>query len=984
MKQILAITRKELDAYFGSLMALIFLGTFLAVTLFAFFWVDTFFARGIADVRPLFRWMPVLLIFLVAALTMRQWSEEQRSGTLETLLTLPVHPIQLVLGKFLAVMFLVVVALALTLFLPITVSLLGNLDWGPVVGGYLAAILLAAAYAAIGLFLSSRTDNQIVALISTALLGGLFYLVGSRGLTDFVGDALAEILRAVGTGSRFESIERGVIDLRDLIYYLSLTTLFLSLNIVSLDSKRWSTGRQTLAYRRNVILTVLLIGLNLVVLNIWLSPMHGARLDLTSQKEFSLSSATRDMLTNLEEPLLIRGYFSEKTHPLLSPLVPSVRDMLREYEIASGGKVVVEIVDPIEDPDKELEANQTYGIQPTPLQAADRYGASVVNAYFDILIRYGDQSVVLNFRDLIEVEPHRNGGVDVRLRNLEYDLTRSIKKVVYGFQSIDAVLASLDSPVKLTLFITPNTLPESLRSAQDTIGKVASDIQSESGGKFTFQVIDPDAPDSPVSRQTLLEQYGLQPIPVALFSDQTYYLHMILQIGDQSQLLFPSGDLSEASVRTSIESAIKRASSGFLKVVGLWYPAPSQTTDPYGQSQPSLASYQAISDQLRQDYNVRLIDLSVGQVPTDVDVLVVIAPQNMSDVERYAIDQYLMRGGAVVVAAGSYVLDVDQLTGNLALKPVDGGLRDMLESYGINVEQSLVMDPQNEPFPVQVNRNVGGMQVREIQAINYPFFVDVRQDAMGTESPIVTGLSAVTMNWASPVVVDPEKNAARNVVTLLHSSQASWLRSSTDIQPNLDAYPEMGFPVEGEIGSHPLAVSAQGVFESYFKDKPSPLEAQTETSEGGSTTETSTGVAPTIGTIDVSPESARLVVIGSAEFINDTVFDISSMMTRDRYLNSLSFMQNAVDWSAEDLDLLSIRARGASVRVLDPLQEGQQSFWEWLNYVLALLALVGIGLVWHWRQRNEQPLALRPVPTGEGRQSKDSGRGEGVERGGSS
>ncbi len=102
-------------------MALIFVGAFLVATLFAFFWVDTFFARGIADVRPLFRWMPVLMIFLVAALTMRQWSEEQRAGTLEVLLTLPVRKVQLVLGKFLAVMALVALALALTLFLPITV-----------------------------------------------------------------------------------------------------------------------------------------------------------------------------------------------------------------------------------------------------------------------------------------------------------------------------------------------------------------------------------------------------------------------------------------------------------------------------------------------------------------------------------------------------------------------------------------------------------------------------------------------------------------------------------------------------------------------------------------------------------------------------------------------------------------------------------------------------------------------------------------------
>ncbi|GAB4529816.1 MAG: hypothetical protein Kow0063_07270 [Anaerolineae bacterium] len=970
MKEILAITRKELEGYFGSAIALIFVGVFLAFTLFAFFWWEPFFARGVADARPLFRSMPVLLIILVAALTMRQWSEEQRSGTLEMLLTLPVHPIQLVLGKFLAAMVLVIIALALTLFLPITVSLLGNLDWGPVVGGYLAATLLASTYVAIGLFVSSRTDNQIVAFILTVLLGGLFYLVGSSLVTDFAGESLAEILRAFGTGSRFESIERGVIDLRDLVYYLSLTVFFLALNVASLDSKRWSAGQQTLAHRRNVILAVVLIGLNLLALNVWLFPVGGARLDLTEQKEFSLSGTTRDLLSNLEEPLLIRGYFSERTHPLLDPLVPRIRDMLREYEVASRGKVVAEIVDPLQDPDKELEANQTYGIRPTPFQAADRYGSSVVNAYFDILVRYGDQSVVLNFRDLIEIEPHRDGSVDVRLRNLEYDLTSAVKKVVYGFQSIDAVLAQLEDPVRLTLIVTSDTLPEPLQGVPDTIEKVANDIQSESDGKFTFEVVDPDAPDSQLDRRAVLEKYGVQPIPVSFFSDQTYYLHMLLQVGDQSQVLFPGGELTEADVRTSIESAIKRSSSGFLKVVGLWTPPPEGGTDAFGQPLPSLARYDTIREQLRQQYNVRSVDLSTGQVPADIDALVVIAPQNLSDVERYAIDQYLMRGGAVLVAAGNYVLNPDPFTGTLALKPVEGGLREMLESYGIRVEQALVMDPQNEPFPVQVNRNLGGLQVREIQAINYPFFVDVRPDAMDTQSPIVTGLPAVTMHWASPIVVDPEKNAERNVVTLLRSSPSSWLRTNTDIQPDLEAYPELGFPIEGEQGAHPLAVSVQGVFDSYFKGKPSPFEAEAETGEGEATSgeaDEPQQAAQALGTIERSPESARLIVIGSAEFLNDTVFDISSALTRDRYLNSLAFMQNAVDWSVEDLDLLDIRARGSSLRILNPLTREQQSFWEGANYVLALLALVGIGLLWHWRRQSEQPMPLKPqTPSAEG------------------
>jgi len=166
------------------------------------------------------------MIFLIAALTMRQWSEEQRSGTLEILLSLPTSHVQLVLGKFLAVMSMIGIALLLTLPFPIMVSLLGNLDWGPVIGGYLASILIAAAYASIGLFISSRTDNQIVSLILTVITGGAFYLIGSSFFTSFFPTSLVEIFRAIGTGSRFESIQRGVIDIRDLVYYGSLSYIF--------------------------------------------------------------------------------------------------------------------------------------------------------------------------------------------------------------------------------------------------------------------------------------------------------------------------------------------------------------------------------------------------------------------------------------------------------------------------------------------------------------------------------------------------------------------------------------------------------------------------------------------------------------------------------------------------------------------------------------------------------------------------------------
>lgn len=982
MKQILAIVRKELNSYFGSPMALIFIGVFLLATLFSFFWIDTFFARGIADARSLFRWMPLLIVFLLAALTMRQWSEEEQTGTIEILLTLPVRLWQLVIGKFISVMILVILALLLTLTVPYSVSSLGNLDWGPVIGGYLAAILMAAAYAAIGLFISSRTNNQIVALILSTLVCGLFYFVGTSNLMEFFGERTTDILRAISTSSHFESIERGVIDIRDLVYYLSLAIIFLGFNVLSLDSKRWSRGSQIANYQTNAWLAAILLAVNLIVLNIWLFPLQGMRLDLTEQKEYTLSTTTTDLLSNLTEPLLLRAYFSERTHPLLSPLVPRIRDMLREYEVAARGNVTVEIVDPAQEPDLEAEANQTYGIRPTPFQIAGRYESSVVNAYFDILVRFGDQSEILNFRDLIEVESFRDSEVDVRLRNLEYDLTRAIKKSVFGFQSIDAVLASLESPAKLTLIVTPDMLPEEFVDVVDTVERVAAEFASGANDNFSLEIVNPDDPAATLNRQALFDNYGLQPFAVSLFSAETYYLHMLLKVGDQIGIIYPTGEMTDADIRTSLESTLKRAAPGFLKTVGIWRPVigPDPTLAQFGQTQqPPFSTWNMLAEQLRQEYEVRSVDLTSGEVPSDIDVLVVVAPQGMSDAERFAIDQYLMRGGALIVASNNHRVAPDPFQGMFALTSIEDGMQEMLSHYGIDVQDALVLDPQNEPFPIQMQRQVGNITVQEIQALNYPYFVDVRSDGMSEESPIIASLPAVTLNWVSPVIAQgaptidseedgsdessTENDGARDVTVLLRSSPDSWLRSNLDIQPDTDAYPELGFPVEGERSSHPLAVSIRGSFGSFFKDKETPTQSPPPTAPGSPNPESEAEPVVTTGRIDQSPDTARMIVIGSADFLNDDVFQISSQISFDRYLNSLQFLQNAVDWSVEDIDLLNIRSRGTHARLLKPLTNDEQALWEYRNYVFVIVVLIAIGLIWAFLRRSEQPLTLIP-PSG--------------------
>jgi ABC-2 type transport system permease protein len=956
MKQIFAITRKELDNYFGSPMALIFVGIFLVAALYSFFVVSGFFGRNIADVRPLFQWMPVLLILLIATITMRQWSEEQQTGTLELLLTMPVALARLVIGKFLAVLALVVVALALTLSLPITVALIGHLDFGPVIGGYIAAILLAAAYGAIGLFVSSRTANQIVALMLTAVICGLFYFIGSSSLTQLVPASLGDFLRELGTGSRFESIERGVIDLRDLVYYLTITGVFLSLNVLSLESKRWSLGKNTRDYRFNQRLLSVLLIVNLVVFNVLLSRLTLARADLTQNGDYTLSPATYDILGSIQEPLLIRGYFSADTHPLIAPLLPQIRDLLDEYRIAAKGKLTVEWVDPQTNPALETEADQTYGIRPTPLQFQSRGKTSVVNAYLSILIRYGDQNQVLSLLDMIEVT-NNGDSVDVHLRNPEYDLTSSIQRVLSGFQNIDAVLGSLKAPAKLTLYVTPNTLPDELKKAPDTIANVVNAISKEAGGRLQYQMVDVSNPASGVTPQSLASQYQIQPISAGFLSGETYYLHMVLEADGKAEVAYPS-DISDAGIRTALESALKRVAPGFLHVVGIWTPS---GVDQYGQQ--AIQQYSTFQQTLRKNYDVRAVDLKSGQVANDINALVIIAPQSMSDIERYAVDQYLMRGGSVFVAAGNYQIQASP-DGSFSLAPLTGGLSDMLTSYGITVDQKLVLDTQNQPFPVPATRNVGGVSVQEIQPVNYAQFLDIRSDGMDQSNPSVASLPAITVNWASPISLDTTKLKDAKISKLLQSSPKSWVTTNTSPLPNSDLYPDTGFAIEGTQGRQLVAVAVTGTFSSFFTGKPSPFAQITPTpSPTPSGPATPAPISPAASFIAQSPNTARLVVVGSSEFIDDTVFRLSSQLSTDRSANSVQLVQNSVDWFLEDSALATIRVKGSETRLLNALSDAEKSRWEMGNYIFAILALVGLGAVWQIRRRSEKPMPLTKAPT---------------------
>jgi ABC-2 type transport system permease protein len=945
MRNILRIARKEMAGYFDSPAGYIFIAVFLAVSLFACFWLDVFFARDIADVRPLFHWMPVLLVFLVSALTMRMWSEERRSGTLEILLSAPLPLSGYVLGKFLAGLALVAIALTLTLPLPFTVSLLGPLDWGPVVGGYLAALFLASAYLAIGLFVSARSDNQIVSLIVTAVICAVFYLIGSDLLGSLFGNRVGQVLHLLGSGSRFDSIERGVVDLRDLYYYLSITGMFLTLNVLSLERLRWAADGGRARHRFWYLASGLMVA-NFLAGNLWLQQIPTVRADLTEGHVYTLSSATRGYLNDLQEPLLIIGYFSARTHPLLAPLVPQLEDLLREYAVAGHGKVRVEFIDPQQDPAAAKEAASHYGVRPVPFQTASKYQASVVNSYFNIVIAYGDQYETLGFRDLIEVKSEGETDLAVDLRNPEYDVTRAVKKVLYAYQGGGNLFSSLSHPVTFNAYVSPAAkLPDALAKLGTQIAPVLDQMKADSGGKLTYAVQDPDADGGALAKR-LEDQYGFRPLALSLVDPQSFWFYMTLESGDRVVQISLPDNLDAEGLKQAIRAGLKQFATGYLHTVAVYSPPPSGGQ--YGMAAGS--AFSTLEDKLRQSVVVKDTDLANGRVPAEADLLLLLSPQHLNDKQVYAVDQFLMRGGTVIAATSPFDIAVGD---SVTATKTQSGLDDWLKHNGLSIEDRMVLDPQNSRLPIPVDRDLGGITVREIRVLDYPYFADLRGDGMPASNGPTAGLAQLTMPWASPIDLDAALNKDRHLTRLLQSSSQSWTSDSLDVAPTGSGGSQFSPPPKADFGRKLLGVAVEGRFTSYFQGKPSPLLTKPATDQATKPGDKAPPAPPPdfAGQVDVSPDSARIILLASNSALADDAMALGSAGARTEVLAPVQLIENAIDWSLEDRDLLAIRSRANFSRLLIPMSQEAQQTWEYLDYGLAFLGLVAVWAIHRLRRR---------------------------------
>lgn len=239
MANVLVIFRREFQGYFATPIAYVFMAVFVALAGVFTMYIGGFFIRAQADLSAFFGFHPWLYLFLIPALAMRLWAEERRAGTIELLLTLPVTTTQAVLGKFLAAWLFTAVALALTFPVWITVNYLGDPDNGVILAGYLGSLLMAGAYLAIGSCISAFTRNQVIAFVVSAAVCLLFVLSGYPVVLDvfaaWAPPFLVETVASFSFLGHFEDIVKGVIDLRDFVYFASLIALWLFLNVLALE-----------------------------------------------------------------------------------------------------------------------------------------------------------------------------------------------------------------------------------------------------------------------------------------------------------------------------------------------------------------------------------------------------------------------------------------------------------------------------------------------------------------------------------------------------------------------------------------------------------------------------------------------------------------------------------------------------------------------------------------------------------------------------
>lgn len=435
---VFSIFKKDILSFFNSLVGYLTIGLFLFIT-GLFLWVfpeTSILSYGYATLEGFFALSPYIFLFIIPAITMRSIAGERADGTYELLVTKPINFIQLITAKYLSCLTIIALSILPTIIYYISIYLLGaptgNIDTGAVIGSYIGLLLLSATFASIGIFASAISNNVIVAYLFSTFLCFSFYAGFDFLAEASTRDALSDVLSFLGIHAHYESVSRGVLDIRDFCYFLGAILFFLGLTYLFFER-----DRRHIKGAAKVFLYILLciIGINYLASSIFF------RIDFTSEKRYTISNVSKNVLNLLEEDLHVVVFLDGDLPSGFKRLQSGTKDLLSDLKAYAGGRIRYTFINPTEgdvhEQEAYIDALAKRGIEPTKLSVKTEEGLTQKMIYPVAMLMYGEEELPVNLlqnnRFLSPEEVLNNS-----LQNLEYTFINSIKKITSGGRPIIA------------------------------------------------------------------------------------------------------------------------------------------------------------------------------------------------------------------------------------------------------------------------------------------------------------------------------------------------------------------------------------------------------------------------------------------------------------------------------------------------------------------------------------------------------------------